>query len=97
MDCSGGEEEAQVMSAEEKRERRESAREREREKETTGVGPKNATNGFSFDPVHTGVKSGILSHNSRTKSPPSFGVTTTHSFHLTPVHTNSIVWNAFTQ
>ncbi len=70
MDCSGGEEEAQVMSAEEKREREERARAREREKETTGVGPKNATNGFSFDPVHTGIKSGILSHTSRTKSPP---------------------------
>jgi hypothetical protein len=58
MDCSGGEEEAQVMSAEEKaereRERRESARARERERDD-GVGPKNATNGFSFDPVHTGA------------------------------------------
>jgi len=60
MDCSGGEEEAQVMSAEEKgekereREKRERARERERERDD-GVGPKNATNGFSFDPVHTGA------------------------------------------
>ncbi len=71
MDCSGGEEEAQVMSAEEKREREERARARERERERDdGVGPKNATNGFSFDPVHTGAKSGILSHDSRTKSPP---------------------------
>jgi hypothetical protein len=49
MDCSGGEEEAQVMSAEEKgereREKRERAREREREKETTGWVPRTRQTG----------------------------------------------------
>ncbi len=41
---------------EREREREERARARERERERDdGVGPKNATNGFSFDPVHTGA------------------------------------------